>query len=1153
MKRTLFLLLVFLPMLACADAVEIDGIYYNLDTETKTAEVTSNPSKYKGDITIPESVEFDCITYSVTSIGSYAFYLCKEPISIIIPNSVTYICNNAFFMCEGLTSVTIPNSVTTIDAYAFDACKNLASISVPNSVTDIGLGAFQNCSGLKSIVVEKGNAVYDSREDCNALIKTSENELITGCMNTTIPNSVTTIGNRAFSECTSLTSITIPNSVSKIDTCAFENCTSLCSVTIPNGVTEIKKGTFAFCSGLTSVSIPDNVTTIGVRAFYECSNLPSIIIPNSVKTIEQQAFIYCKGLTSLTIPNSVTSIGECAFYGCSGLTSILIPSSVSHIGNFAFYDCSCLASVSLPNSLTYISEGCFWGCSGLTSVTIPNSVTIIKSNAFNDCSGLTSITIHRNVTEIGGYAFNGCSSATSVTIGSKVKSIGHWAFAGCKELLDVYCYVENVPEVQKTTFNNTKTENITLHVPATSVSAYKAAEPWRNFKKIVALTAQENDTEKSDYIPFVELGKQWHVVRSDRNSGRPVVNFENYMLGEEVVKDGKTYLKLYRSEDDKTVVYDTGLLREEDCKVYYRSPNEQEEILMFDYSLQAGDTFEAGWDNVTYKVLSVGDYLEGPEVVSYEYDEKADSMVTHRRYLRKWTIGRTDNELFEKTWIEGVGSLVGPIDFLDDVVLPDLCQDNLAYVVERDGFLYLPFTFYDTLNMQIHGCDLPTGEEVESEEDHHLTYELEGDRLHVYGSVPTQCGPNNYAYFIEKRTDDPMVRKIEFEIREVEPTMDCWAFHTTNFYVPGFDPKMNYIIVDYAGEHPVINKTPQNEYRPFIEDGKLWVVSACSDADPYMEPWKEYYYFDGDTIIGGQTCKQMKKIKNANEENWVNGEFTPAKNRQEYIGAWYEQDRKVYFARTGKDHPELYYDFTLCSNDTIYPFEDPLYPLVVEKKSGGFSGFKGTYYEFWFDNQLIDRWLEGVGNIYYPEWNITWTLAGICGGLLYCCVGDEVIYYNSKAVDPYDMEAPKHRFDFTHTTKTQPKTPRRSEEEQSLYGEYNKQLLAINLDPIDEAYLVRITDETGNVVYEKAINAGNIAALNIDISGYAAGLYTVTVENSQESFTGEFEVQTTGIRDALRLKNNEEIKNKIYNLQGQRLNTLQKGLNIVNGQKVYVK
>ncbi len=351
---------------------------------------------------------------------------------------------------------------------------------------------------------------------------------------------------------------------------------------------------------------------------------------------------------------------------------------------------------------------------------------------------------------------------------------------------------------------------------------------------------------------------------------------------------------------------------------------------------------------------------------------------------------------------------------------------------------------------------------------------------------------------------------------------------------------------EYAG-----SETTQNEYRPFIEAGKLWVVNVCVDGFPDIEPWKEYYYFDGYTMVDGKRCEAMWKINNATEENWVNGVFTPADSPQEYLGAWYEKDRKVYLKRSSRNYLELIYDFTLCSNDTIDPSGG--YPLVVNRVSGGIPGFKGTYYEFWHDDLMVNRWLEGVGSDSWPyPWGLEGT--GIEGSLLYCCVGDEVIYYNSAVEDPYDMNAPKRRFDFTHTTKSQPKIPkRRSEAEQSLYGEYNNLLLDINLDPLSEAYLVRITDETGKVVYEKAINAGSIVALNIDISAYAAGRYTVTVENSQESFTGEFETQTTGIRDALRLNNNEEIKNKIYNLQGQRLSSLQRGLNIVNGQKVYVK
>jgi len=168
-----------------------------------------------------------------------------------------------------------------------------------------------------------------------------------------------------------------------------------------------------------------------------------------------------------------------------------------------------------------------------------------------------------------------------------------------------------------------------------------------------------------------------------------------------------------------------------------------------------------------------------------------------------------------------------------------------------------------------------------------------------------------------------------------------------------------------------------------------------------------------------------------------------------------------------------------------------------------------------------------------------------------CTVGDEVIYLNDEYEDgATPEEARKKRFDFTHTIKIQPKARKRSEE-QSLYGEYNDQQLGINLDPLDDAYQVRITDESGKVVYEKDINAGSIVGLSIDISAYAKGRYTVVVENSLESFTGQFEVQTTGIEENVKIK---KLKNvSIYNLQGQRLSAMQKGLNIVNGQKIYVK
>lgn len=222
-----------------------------------------------------------------------------------------------------------------------------------------------------------------------------------------------------------------------------------------------------------SVVIPDSVT-------YERRTYP-------VTSISNYAFEECSNLTSITIPNSVTSIGDNTFNGCSGLTSVTVGDSVESIGDYAFDGCSSMTSVNIPNSVISIGKFAFISCDGLTDVNIPNSVTSIGSDAFEWCSGLTSLTIGSSVESIELQTFQGCVSLRSLTIGSSVASICKYAFTYCEKLEDVYCYAENVPSTDADAFKDSHIERVTLHVPESSVEAYKTTSPWRNFKEIIAI------------------------------------------------------------------------------------------------------------------------------------------------------------------------------------------------------------------------------------------------------------------------------------------------------------------------------------------------------------------------------------------------------------------------------------------------------------------------------------------------------------------------------------------------------------------------------------------------------------------------------------------------------------------------------------------
>lgn len=236
-------------------------------------------------ITIPEDL---------IAIGSYAFEFCSNLTSITIPSTVTNIENSVFSGCRKLMNVTIPNSITSIEDYAFSGCTELTSITIPKSVMSIGNSVFSGCSKLTNIIVDEENEIYDSRNECNAIIVTRDNTLISGCKSTIIPNDIVTIGNYAFS-CTGLISIIIPNSVTSIGGNAFEYCTELTNIELSNNITEINSGTFSGCKSLKNIVIPNSITDIKGYSFAS-SGITSIVIPASVTSIECGAFMACYNL-----------------------------------------------------------------------------------------------------------------------------------------------------------------------------------------------------------------------------------------------------------------------------------------------------------------------------------------------------------------------------------------------------------------------------------------------------------------------------------------------------------------------------------------------------------------------------------------------------------------------------------------------------------------------------------------------------------------------------------------------------------------------------------------------------------------------------------------------------------------------------------------
>lgn len=461
-RKLVFILIALFTLSVSAEDVEIDGISYNLISKGNIAEVTGN-NHYSGDVVIPETVTYNDVIYSVTTIRKNAFANCNLN-SIEIPSSITKICQDAFYhgkatsvkikdlaaWCninfesnplstashlflndEEIHDLVIPDGVKTITSHAFYYFSGLTSVKIPSSVTSIGTECFAYCSGIKTIEIGDN----------------------------TSQKAATVLGIRAFDHCENIDSVILGNNIVEIGNSVFSNCKGAHSLVIPNSVKKIGGGAFAGWENLESLLLSENLKNIEIGCFSRCTNLKSIIIPDGVELLGQSAFSGCTSLTEVKLPSNLKKIDWCVFQNCTSLTSIDIPDNTQTI-----YICA------------------FDGCTNLKTVTLGKSVNNIQNGAFANCPALEDI-----------Y----CKAKTPPTC---------------------YTAYNNLYAKTMDVFYDSYIEHATLHAPAKSIETYKTTEPWSKFKTFVPIIIPEHTLT---YMVDGEVYKTYSIEEDEEIIAEP--------------------------------------------------------------------------------------------------------------------------------------------------------------------------------------------------------------------------------------------------------------------------------------------------------------------------------------------------------------------------------------------------------------------------------------------------------------------------------------------------------------------------------------------------------------------------------------------------------------------------------------------------------
>ena len=925
------------------------------------------------------------------------------------------------------------------------------------------------------------------------------------------------IDSNPFSGCTALRSIEVEEgnpAVCAIDGVLFNKgkakilCyppdAQLTSYTVPESVTSVAGLAFSYSQHLQKVSLSDKVTSLGASVFYENQSVEEVRMPSKLSNLGSWMFTNCSRLKSVTIPQGVTSIGRNAFQGCTSLTSVTMPESVKEVDYSVFEGCTSLESVSLSPKLEHIMHNMFADCRKLKELIIPDSVTWIMPNAFKNCTTLKTLDFPKSVYRLGSMLF-----------------------AGCK--LD------------------------TLNIRGIIESRWMSADIFRDMGTQTKVFVQPSEVEKFKAIykgPVYPLPEQTFDDKIEINEQNfPDKNFRNYVLDTAI------------DMNQNKVLDDDEILRVKEIDVHYKKIASLKGIEHFKelhkLTCYQNDLTELDLSSFT-KLDTLNCAVNKLMALNLSNCSKLKWIRCDQNQLTDLDVSAcTELKFFicssNKITMLDISACRKLDDFechMNNITKLDVSNNTDLIKLYCDNNQLAELDLSKNTKLEICSCNGNKITKLILSKDNVLN-SLNCSTNQLYGTAMDHIVENlNYqqqgGFLLVFNADDKDLERNVITTNQVE-ALNAKGWKVYQWIYSGWS---------------IYKGTPTDDYRPFVEEGKVWKFGVTWSDNPVQ--WVEHFYFAGDTIIDGRTCMQMMN------QRYVSPDYPHYYNSQSpslrYVGAWYEEDKKVYEYDAMSQQFKLMYDFSAAANDTL--MIGTYHYVTGPRQTGGMTGFKGVYRDVWQCGEggrmyRCAPWLEGVGGIYGPPTNNVFNveLGDPSLFLMSCTVGDEVIYLLDGIEDGATPDAlnARKRIDFTHTIKTRPKMPRRETdtsqgEEDQLYGEYNNLQLDINLNPLDDAYQVCITDEKGKAVYEKNVNAASIVGLNIDISAYAEGRYTVTVENGQESFTGVFETVTTGISDAEHLNDNGEmINDHIYNLQGQRLNTPQKGLNILNGQKVYVK